>query len=178
MKKTKVLFLHEKHSTPEQPEVYAYFPDADTRRNGSTVCTIYSHIGQHSEAALSYVKKSRLVLDPKEFEALAEELTNLCGYNLIVENTKIEHLIPLLRATKKTWFDKEALKPDAIEVFNTAMKRLKVYSHVYVSETALWVGMAYLRLENVRLKETVREYHCKLNAARYFLQILEKQSID
>ncbi len=63
-------------------EVYAAFPNI---KEGANTILSYSHIGQHSEADLGYVKSSKKATK-EEYMPLYDELTKQVGYNLIVLN--------------------------------------------------------------------------------------------
>ena len=80
--KTKTVFLYNK----KNDDLFALFLDNEQRVfKQDYFFTSYSHIGQHSDCALDYVKECRFAL-PKEYEGLKNELTNLVGYDLQVFN--------------------------------------------------------------------------------------------
>lgn len=91
--KTKVTFLYEANSR----DVFAFFP--------TTICMItgfydsYSHIGQHSQCSIEYVRECREA-SPEDYAPLYKELTELIGYDLEVQNKneikmKSNHLVEL-----------------------------------------------------------------------------------
>ena len=76
---TRVKFVYPRYPDGQR-EVLAVFPD-DKERDGSLTC--YAHIGQHSTAHPSFLK--RKAATPTQYAALEKELRGR-GYNLIVLN--------------------------------------------------------------------------------------------
>jgi len=73
MAKTKIQFLIH----PDEPEVFAYFPDLDFDLQGNKTC--YAHIGQHGACNPAYAQECRGATK-EEYKALKTELTDLVGY--------------------------------------------------------------------------------------------------
>lgn len=77
---TKVVFLIH----PNDPEVYAYFPEENHDVAGKYRMG-YAHTGQHTAVDPSYADDSRLAT-PEEYQDLKDELENQVGYNLEIYN--------------------------------------------------------------------------------------------
>ena len=78
---TKVIFRKDKKTD----EVLAFFPETyapETYADGTLMC--YAHNGQHSTAELTYYWAT-IKAKPLEYEELAKELTELCGYQLEIK---------------------------------------------------------------------------------------------
>lgn len=83
--KDRVIFYMEKFDHNSDETVMAYFPDIVSSEHGRMKYkTAYSHIGQHSGCAPSYVRRLKRAT-PDQYKDLAAELTQI-GYNLKILN--------------------------------------------------------------------------------------------
>jgi hypothetical protein len=77
---TRVVFLY--HEANE--DVFALFPDEiNSIRGGSQFYMSYSHIGQHGDCSMRYVRECRMA-QPNEYADLQYELKHAVGYELDV----------------------------------------------------------------------------------------------
>ena len=85
--KTKVKFMYNKKAD----DLFAFFPEIiegtkaiPYQHRNQTLYLSYSHIGQHSEVCIDYVKESKEATE-QQYNDLAEELISI-GYNLTILN--------------------------------------------------------------------------------------------
>jgi len=87
--KTKVLFVYSKYRDGVR-EVLALFPENLYNEDlyGKRLINCYAHIGQHSSADKSFLRRKRAT--ESQYALLAIELQKY-GYNLDILNERIDH---------------------------------------------------------------------------------------
>jgi hypothetical protein len=95
--KTKVLF----RKCRDGGDIVAVFPRELGDGNPDN-CLCYQHIGQHGSCEVAWVNKHTLPAEPAEYADLFNELTNCCGYDLVVmknlNRKDYEHRLMLVRS--------------------------------------------------------------------------------
>jgi len=66
-------------------EIIALFPTLKWDLEGK-LCTAYTHYGQHGEADYEWVMANSISIGFEQYQELYQELSNLVGYNLIIED--------------------------------------------------------------------------------------------